>query len=281
MTYDASSDIVHLDVPCQKSLISPKPGTYYYIYVLNDLLYAHQNHPFTLAYVKSSNAQDEQAIRQLSTRRHLIHAESNPLLSSTSLSSASTSIGFLIRPYHGFTSRLARKVSVGPTALSVLIEGPYGYTAPLQQYPNVLFVVGGTGIAVPLSYLAILLSEDSIVITMRIVWAVRERAFLASILDMFRELLEDERVYLEVHVTQNQENRNDITEEQLKRVMTKAGRPDVHAVVENAAVEAGCERLAVMACGPAQMADQVRGATVNVIGRGFCGINYFEESFKW
>jgi 8-oxo-dGTP pyrophosphatase MutT (NUDIX family) len=68
----------------------------------------------------------------------------------------------------------------------------------------------------------------------------------------------------------------------MERITLKAGRPDVDAAVREAAEEAGTSgSLAVMACGPAQMADDARRACVRALGRGYRGIAYFEESFKW
>lgn len=282
-TYDAASHLILLEVSFEKSWLAPKPGTYYYIYVLNDLLYAHQNHPFTLAYVTSDReAENIHLARRPSPHRVNSNesTESDALLSSTS-STASPSLVFLIRPYDGFTSRLAKEARQGPAKLRVLIEGPYGSTVPLHRFPSILFVVGGTGIAVPLSHLAGLLSSGSSVTSLRIVWAVREHAFLGSVLKEFREFLGDERVVLEVHITQDDEGKDVTLGPDIKRVNIETGRPDVHAVIGDAAEEAGSEPLAVVACGPAQMADQARRASVNMLGRGFRGVEYFEESFKW
>lgn len=288
VTYDASSNLVRMEVTYQKSL-APKPGTYYYVHVLDDLLYAHQSHPFTLAYVRTDDVYREEHIQPLlqrpSTRRtsSVDSTDSDPLLASTTASSVSSSLVFLIRPYGGFTSRLAQKASASAESLRILVEGPYGHTAPLRQYSHVLFVVGGTGIAVPLSHFASILTGGSAVTSLRIVWAVREHAFLASVLNEFRSLLQDERVCLEAYVTQNEENLDDVATEELKRVKIEAGRPEVQAVVADAAAEAHVQygRLAIMACGPAQMADQARQASVAVLGQGIRGVDYFEESFKW
>jgi NAD(P)H-flavin reductase len=142
-------------------------------------------------------------------------------------------------------------------------------------------MVGGTGIAVTLSHISNLLSEASSVVSLRIVWAVREHAFLASVLREFRALLDDERVELEVHVTQDVKNTNDVPADGMKSVKLMPGRPAVHDVVEEMARESGYDRLAVVACGPAKMADETRKACVAMLGRGFRGVEYFEESFKW
>ncbi|KAF2641167.1 ferric-chelate reductase [Massarina eburnea CBS 473.64] len=300
-TYDTHSNLVRMDVPFGNSVLKPRAGMYYYIYVLNDLFYAHQNHPFTLAYVtprKGGTTHGDASPRPLLRPRprrtsSAESTESDSLLSPPSSYESSPSLVFLIRPYDGFTSRLVKHASQSqlPTSLRVLIEGPYGqlrvliegpygHTLPLHTYPNILFIVGGTGIAVPLSHITTLLGQDSAVTTVRIIWAVREHAFLASVLKDFEGLLDDERVIFEAHVTQDEESKDEL-ESVLKRVRVEAGRPDVRTAVEEVTREAGQERLAVMACGPAQMADQARQASVEMLGKGYRGVEYFEESFKW
>lgn len=270
VAYDASSHLVRLEVTARRSLAKPKPGTYYYLHVLDDVRYAHQSHPFTLAYVST--------MRRTTLEES---TETDPLLASAIRPRAAPTLVFLVRPYDGFTSRLAQKASLRPRSLRVLVEGSYGHTASLRQYQHVLFVVGGTGIAVALSYLEDILSNESAVGELRIVWAVREHAFLASVLQDFRDLLQDERVRLDAYLTQCDEHMNHAVAEEHKRVTIEAERPDVHAVVADAAGEAEHQSLAIMACGPAQMADQARRASVDALANGFRGVDYFEESFKW
>jgi predicted ferric reductase len=287
VSYDPSSNLVRMDVDDSKNLIAPKPGTYYYIHVLDDLLYAHQNHPFTLAYVSSdpkevpaSPLSPIAARRTPSRSSSASSTEADALLASRA-SQANSNLVFLIRPYDGFTSRLKLHCLLHPKELRVLIEGPYGHTIPLQTFPNVLFIVGGTGVAVPLSHLAHLLSTSSHVQSVKIVWAVREHAFLASVLRDFRGLLSDERVEMEVHVTRDEEAKDDVLGEDLKSVRVMTHRPDVYAAVEDAARDAGQRRLAIVACGPALMADEARKASVGMLARGYGEVEYFEESFKW
>ena len=155
----------------------------------------------------------------------------------------------------------------------------------------------------PLSYLSTLFNEDekaiSRVRSVHIVWAVRGHAFLTDVLsrDIPIHLLQEERLHFTVHVTQDEEIKDDILPSiqhlqndirytnALGKVKTKAGRPEVEAAVREAAMDAGKGeidgRLAVMACGPAQMADEARRACVRVLADGFRGVEYFEESFKW
>ncbi|KAI4637352.1 hypothetical protein J4E83_000167 [Alternaria metachromatica] len=287
VTYDPSSNLVRMEVDSSKSLVAPRPGSYYYIHVLDDLFYAHQSHPFTLAYSsKDTDNPPSTPLSPLSARPEHSRTssasttESDALLSSKA-SDASSNMVFLVRPYDGFTSRLKSHCLLHPKRLRILVEGPYGHTVPLRSSQNILFVVGGTGIAVPLSHLAHVLASTSRVRSVKIVWAVREYAFLTSVLRDFRGLLSDERVEMEVHVTRDDEAKDDVLGEDLKSVRIMAHRPDVHETVQEAARDAGQQRLAIVACGPALMADQARKASVQMLDKGYRGVEYFEESFKW
>ncbi|KAI4947095.1 hypothetical protein J4E86_008719 [Alternaria arbusti] len=287
VTYDPSSNLVRMEVDDSKSLVAPRPGSYYYIHVLDDLFYAHQSHPFTLAY--SSRDTDDPPSTPLSplsarpehSRTSSASTTESDALLSSKASDASSNMVFLVRPYDGFTSRLKSHCLLHPKRLRVLVEGPYGHTVPLRSSQNILFVVGGTGIAVPLSHLAHVLASTSRVRSVKIVWAVREYAFLTSVLRDFRGSLSDERVEMEVHVTRDDEAKDDVLGEDLKSVRIMAHRPDVHETVQEAARDAGQQRLAIVACGPALMADQARRASVQMLAKGYRGVEYFEESFKW
>jgi NAD(P)H-flavin reductase len=300
-TYDTASNLIRFEVPCERSLLKPQPGSYYYIYVLDELLYMHQNHPFTLAYI-SSNTDESDTDTPLSSpttsrsRPSAHHTpstdshESDSLLPSTSASPPS--LIFLIRPYDGFTSRLQRLISSTSSSppdgrsVRVLLEGPYGSPAPLHLFHTTLFIVGGAGIAVPLSYLKSLLAESLTARNIHIVWAVRDHSFVTDIAERdLKRYVSDGRFRLTVHVTQ--EMKDGINHEgggvaSIERITLKAGRPDVDMAVREAAEEVGTSgRLAVVACGPAQMADDARRACVRALRRGYRGVEYFEESFKW
>lgn len=151
-------------------------------------------------------------------------------------------------------------------------------------------MVGGTGIAVPLSYLEALTNEQSKTTRIHIVWAVREHGFLADVLQhdfrrIFQERDIDDRVMMTVHITQEDadENKDGELGDGIKHFLVKEGRPEVCTAVEEMAIEGGkSDRgLAVVACGPSQMADDARRACVKVLGKGYRGVEYFEESFKW
>ncbi|KAL4771636.1 hypothetical protein BDW60DRAFT_207997 [Aspergillus nidulans var. acristatus] len=64
-----------------------------------------------------------------------------------------------------------------------------------------------------------------------------------------------------------------------------SGRPNVRAIVTAEAQEAkaNSSRLAVLTCGPAQMADECRQTLYEVMRgkNGFRGVEYFEEALGW
>ena len=299
--YDDTCDIVRLTVPYSQSFIEPRPGTFYYITSLDDRWFW-QSHPFTLGYSTTVNS-SESSLALISppsstgilsppsyigipptgreerpgSRNSNTSFELQTLLKPLTAIQFS-SLVFIIRPYNGFTRRLKEAAMHGPANLRVLIDGPYGETQPFHTYENVLFIVGGTGIAVPLSYLAKLLEKGSRTTSLKIIWAVREHEFLVdSINSDFRGFLENEKLDLTAYVTRDAEGKED----ERARFRVCHGRPDVYAEVEEAARDSRDRRLAVVACGPGQMVDDARRAVVNMLGKGYSKIEYFEESFNW
>ncbi|KAL3418133.1 ferric-chelate reductase [Phlyctema vagabunda] len=301
-TYDSTSNIVRLVVPYSTAFIDPRPGTYYYIYVLNDLR-IWESHPFTLGYSTSdegdllTNGSTTPSLGTITPPTRVqspaIH-QRNPTSVNRSSSEMATLLGpssttpksslvFVIRPYDGFTARLRESAHNTPANLRVLIEGPYGETQPFHSYQNVLFIVGGTGIAVPLSYLDKLLAEGSSTTSVRIIWAVREHEFLSqAIQNDFRGAFESDKISMEAYVTRPSDADNKDQELNWpKQVHVHHGRPSVYQEVDEAARDASNHGLAVVACGPGQMADDARRAVVRVLGKGYSQVEYFEESFNW
>ncbi|CZT45702.1 uncharacterized protein RSE6_06034 [Rhynchosporium secalis] len=226
IVYSPDSNIVHMSVPYSKAWMKPRPGGFYYVYFLSADRWwqwrGWESHPFTLAY--STPLETEDGVLR-TTNSHspsmslgTINPPSrvgSPISQSHNIESASllplspfpsaetappATLNFLIRPYDGFTSRLrasALRSGTSGTRQRVLIEGPYGDTQPFRKYRNVLFVVGGTGIAVPMSYLRGLASfeqsdgdgtrnqwnDDVRTRRIRIMWAVREETLLDEVLE--------------------------------------------------------------------------------------------------
>lgn len=161
----------------------------------------------------------------------------------------------------------------------MLIDGPYGETQPFHTYTNILFIVGGTGIAVPLSYLSTLL-ESPKTVNIKIIWAVREHKFLSDAVTRdFRDAIGHEKLSLEAYITQTSEIEGEDKEDLGLKIQIE--RPNVFQEVEEAVRDSAGGSLAVVACGPGMMADESRKAVVNMLGRGYGNVEYFEESFNW
>ncbi|KAL2755734.1 hypothetical protein ACRALDRAFT_2027424 [Sodiomyces alcalophilus JCM 7366] len=278
--YDPSSNIVRLTVPCSSSLYTPQPGTFYYLHVLSDKRFW-ESHPFTMAYSTGSRG-----------RRSKDLSESTPLLRhdeaflvESEVEDGKPTMTFLIRPYDSFTSRLKDAASTPqstPVSLRVLVEGPYGRTLPFLRYESLLFVVGGSGVVVPMAYLRSLVSSSR-VRSIRIVWAVREPALAEDMLSRdLKPFLGVKKLSLKICMTQGSSYGEDAVSELPAEVRLQCGRPDVRFEVEDAIANmAPSERMAVVACGPARMADDARRAVVETIGSDGPRVEYFEESFQW
>lgn len=269
MTYSKKSNTVRLVVPCTNSAYKPKPGTYYYVYVLNDSR-PWESHPFTMAYATTGHnpAATETA--------SLLHGNASVLPTEYS----APSMTFLVRPYDGFTSRLKALAKTNDSP-RVLIEGPYGMTHPLDTFDDVLFIVGGSGIAAPLAYLSQLNASPD-VRSVRIVWSLREASFADEVLryDMAGAFWKG-KVAVDMFLTGLWGQESGEVMEWPKEVTAVAGRPDVTAEIQSSAQGAVGGGLAVVACGPARMADDSRAAVVGVLGEGFHRVEYFQEAFNW
>ena len=264
---------MRLVVPSSNSAYRPRPGTYYYIYVLSDSR-AWESHPFTMAYASGGDDNTETA--------PLLPQEPTSSVFRDGESDKRPSMTFLIRPYDSFTSRL-KTLAKTNSSPRVLLEGPYGATHPLDAFDEVLFIVGGSGIVVPLAYLT-LLNASPRVRSVRIAWSVREPRFAHEVLqwDMAHHF-GGGKISMDVFLTCAQEEVHLGAEEEdwPKGVRAVRGRPGVAAEVGAAARGAGGGSVAVVACGPAVMADEARRAVVGVLGEGYHRVEYFQEAFNW
>ncbi|KAK9424978.1 putative FAD-binding FR-type domain-containing protein [Seiridium unicorne] len=293
-TYDRDANIIRLRIPTSQSWYQPRRGTFYYLHLLEDRRFW-ESHPFTM----SSFRRGCQTGAALLGRTSIDSAEAAGLLSGDveveSVKSDAThpeksTMDFIIRPYDSFTLRLARaaeRASPLPSSLRVLVEGPYGHTQPLHRYSNILFIVGGSGIVAALVHLRELCEAGNQTKNIHIVWAVREAAFASSVLrEDMSDLHESGKLSLDIYVTTHGEL--PILENFPKTVREHLGRPDVYEEVDNAVHQSGRSgSLAVVACGPAKMADEARKAVVDTLGTdpsrqsSNFSVDYFEEAFNW
>lgn len=281
-SYSHSSNIIRLTVPVESALYKPSPGNYFYLTVLDDTRFW-ESHPFTIAstsgeFLQKTECSDEDAPL-------LGSAESASEIGAHCISSEPEKqhITFLIRPYDGFTSRLrdilADEQSV-PKPLRVLVDGPYGHTQRLNQYQHVIFIAGGSGVVVALSYLNSLCGEAIAPGTIELHWAVREHSFVKDVLSQeAQRAVATGRLSLHLYMPSQIESPG--TNDLPSQVQQHVGRPNIRSVVMSAADNARGGNLAVVACGPAKMADDSRLAVIHSLKDENHDIDYYEESFTW
>ncbi|KAF7557597.1 hypothetical protein G7Z17_g508 [Cylindrodendrum hubeiense] len=280
-TYNESSNIIRVSIPWGTSLYKPAPGTFYYIHVLNGPR-CWESHPFTVASVLDDG---QTAAKLLGEQVPLLESDNREPCTDTaddqSTEEDNCSMTFLIRPYDGFTSRLRDMAAASwprKAPLRVLVDGPYGHTQPFHNFDNVVFLVGGSGIVVALSYLQALTGAVSPK-SVRIHWAVREPEFALDVLESdIGDALGSSNLSIEIHLTSYP---RDGSRDWPSQVNIQSGRIDAPSIITAAKERADDESLAVIACGPAQMADAARETVTSMLSSGHTRVEYFEESFQW
>lgn len=272
--------MVRMTVPLSSSFYRVQPGTFYYIMVLNKWNFW-ESHPFTVASVSGND--------QRAAESH----ETSPLLERgpVSLDDMRTEpnwpakeMTFLIRPYDSFTSRLKEYAESSwpkPATIRVAIDGPYGRSAPLERFDRVLFVVGGSGIAVPLSYLKTLTTSRNKPKAICIHWAVQQPALAVDVLNCeLNSALNSDRMRINIYVTRFHGGglRCDTI---CRQVEWRTGRMNIEDVIDATLDTEETGSLAVVACGPARMADDCRRRVAAKMVSPSPKVEYFEESFQW
>ncbi|KAH8548511.1 ferric reductase like transmembrane component-domain-containing protein [Umbelopsis sp. PMI_123] len=275
-----SDDCYRLKVSADRPLLRRiRPGAYVYIYIPS--IYFWQSHPFTI--LKWSQVSDpERSINETSlipntdigkgeSDRQTITGSSKPLRGS--------SFELLIRPQQGLTLKLYKKIleNLGPLELNVLIEGPYGHTAPMDQYGTAIFITGGVGVTASLPYLQKMVTEG-LGSTQHLVfiWIIRTSQSLDWIQDDLCKIMKeaDTNFVLDIEIYITKEYQSDNVPRPLMNSTYFGGRPDLAERI-NEIVAVSPSSVAVLACGPPGMNDEVRAAVTAE------GIPYYEEAFSW
>ena len=287
-TFTPAANMVRLEIPVSSSMYRVRPGTFFYLTMVNDSRFW-ESHPFTVASTSMSSCCGQggggvanEAVPLLEGGGYDTPREA--LQRGDALSETAESMTFLIRPYDSFTSRLkdlAEAQWPKPASIRMAVDGPYGNTLPLHLFDTVVFVVGGSGIVVPLSYAGQLTASSPRPHCVCIHWAVRQPALAAEVIQRdLKRALGCTNVSLDVHLTGSDGHEHGVDGIH-GGVKWHWGRIDAAAVVKEAVGDAGDGSVAVVACGPARMADDARRATVEAMGSSDCRIDYFEESFQW
>ncbi|RAK95283.1 ferric reductase family protein [Aspergillus ibericus CBS 121593] len=288
VTYSSESDLVRVEMYPAAQSLKPAPGQHYYLYQPYTLR-GWENHPFTLGCYENPDSKEYE-----------------------------TKLIFYIRPYDGWTKRLRNQCQKagGEIRTKLLLEGPYGHQAPLHTFDNVLFIMGGTGIACAVPYILDHIARVSAGKTnttrIHLIWTGRQKKIFDEVCcqdlstalehtDITTTLFctdksaaggmitsgsttptKEKEAAVDAAALQDKASGSIRSVEDLN-VDLRYGRPAINSLVRAAAQEAQASsaRLAVMTCGPAKMADECRTAMYDVMKGGFRDIEYFEEAFGW
>jgi len=217
---------------------------------------------------------------------------------------STTDITLVLRTLHGPTTTTLedlRKLSKAKPPLN--IEGPYGES---RRFPNfavdfdrVLLVAGGVGATFILPiyhHLASSMPDEGLISSrVELVWSMRSVAEAHWITkDEDTRLFGDEehvKIYLTgaADILASQREPEDgsieladinVKEEEVVRVSGGHMRPDLRKIVDETFRYGEEERIAVLVCGPAGMAEELRGHVGRWVAKGRY-VWWHNESFGW
>ncbi|SGY15059.1 BQ5605_C013g07228 [Microbotryum silenes-dioicae] len=163
-----------------------------------------QLHPFSIANVPRSGTLDEWEETQLAKYKGVRQAGHTP---------TAHEMLFIIRTREGMTRIVADRLAQSPTAsmeLMVSVEGPYGGAVDTEEFQEILFLAGGTGISHIMSMLEDVIHKARVSYSkarvIRLIWTVQsvEQSIwtLSSLLESAKEAFEaDVELRLELYVT--------------------------------------------------------------------------------
>ncbi|PYH78571.1 hypothetical protein BO82DRAFT_342131 [Aspergillus uvarum CBS 121591] len=294
VTYHPSSDVLQIEIQPVTLPTSPRAGHYYYLYQPTTFR-GWENHPFTTASVRyadrdsssTSSLPGSTTPSRTSTKKEAaITTQSRPL-APPSLPASTPTLTFWVRPYTGWTHRLkSQAIAAGNTLHPTLVlEGPYGRSASttLRTFDRIVMIMGGTGIGVATAYLQVMLSSPQGLEHPQIDlhWTVREPALVdqlyrAELGSYFQCPGVRMRFYCSRGLGDAVEGEGVLSG---GYVDVEEGRAPIAQIVAQAGAEEGS--VAVVVCGPAEMADLTRAAVLAARRGGAIGIEYFEEAYGW
>ncbi|RMD42101.1 hypothetical protein DV735_g3031, partial [Chaetothyriales sp. CBS 134920] len=279
-TYVKEADFIRVEVTPGSQHLHAGPGQHYYLY--QPMAWrGWENHPFTLG--GTSRAANGQ-----------------------------TKLTFFVRPFDGWTKRLrdqCLKSATGTITPHIFIEGPYGEHSPLHAFENVVFIVGGSGIAGALPYLQehLRLKSENATLTQNItmVWTAKQAAMIRDIAAKeLKPMLDCDDIQMQLHATtkrggftrlkdkvsgkggDEKDTNTSSSSSSEDELAIQPHRPNIrHTIlsvikeVNNAGSAGG--RIAILTCGPGGMADEARAAVHAAMKQGMRGVEYFEEAFGW
>ena len=201
-------------------------------------------------------------------------------------------------------ARLADANTTGAKRVSLSIEGPYGCASWIAQdltarnrFDRILLVAGGVGASFIIPLYRHIIAENPSDTRVRLVWAVRRASDTAWVSDEGGNVLDDNRVQLFVTgkagapgaSNANNDERvpapEEGDEEIEMRPMLDGGksgtaRPDLQGIVDEVFRRGSEERVAVLVCGPENMARELRSHVGAWVARGRT-VFWHNEGFGW
>lgn len=341
-TYVKDGDFVRLEIQPGSQIFKPGPGQHYFLY--QPLKWkGWENHPFTLGHYETKKDLDSEASSSTGFERDIdataaMHKEIQVITKKQSPNASSDvspdpshynvaisepvdsqqKLTFFVRPFSSWTKRLRDECLKSPDGMirpHLFIEGPYGERSLLHTYENVIFIVGGTGIAGALPYLQEHLrmkrtnagnngSPATITRDITLIWSAKQRAMIRNIAAReMRPILRCGDIHAHFHATSCNEvyrkleaSTSDVPTVDGDPKMTMAepsvddglvitcGRPDIRQSIldilddVNGAGSAG-GKIAILTCGPTGMANEARAAVHKALKQGKRGVDYIEETF--
>ncbi|KAK5995390.1 Ferric/cupric reductase transmembrane component B-like protein [Cladobotryum mycophilum] len=288
-SYSEETGMIRLQVQPSMTTYKQTPGTYYYLYFPGWRIW--ESHPFTLAgrsvEVEELSSASDQSDRENDGEKRV----QSPRVTEFSTQKGASYLTFMIRPRDGMTRRLRDSLlqegASGQRRIRVLLEGPYGTPARFNNFDNVLFITGGSGVTTVLPYLRMFFEDGyngGNVPNTKLAWVVRDEGFVRDVLANDLRRTESassasSKLSMDFFVTTggSQDSGN---EKYIKDTRFKYERPDIESLVDNF-VTRNHGRKAVFVCGPADMADQTRLAVIKQVKKGYSDVELFEEMFCW
>jgi NAD(P)H-flavin reductase len=204
---------------------------------------------------------------------------------------------FLISPRNGMTRRLrdlaSGKASSGECRLNAILEGPYGSSAKIRQFSNVLFIAGGSGITAVLPYIRAVFEDqkpEDALPNIKLVWAVRQEGFARDVLANDLDLATassraTEKLSMDIFVTSGStmsevSSLGEASAQFAVDSRFNSGRPSIESLVDGF-IDTSSGPTAVFVCGPGKMADDTRSAVIKCGRKTSKTVELFEEMYGW
>ncbi|CAG8978708.1 hypothetical protein HYALB_00004691 [Hymenoscyphus albidus] len=271
------------------------PGCHIYAYIPGVSFW--MSHPFSVAWVDDRAPSDLEPGDRNSSFTDT-EADFKPVgKSKRSL------VSCVIAKRTGMTAALYHQARQSPTGiikLRAFVEGPYGGLENMRSYGTVVLFAGGVGITHQVSHVRDLVNgfADGTCSTRKVVliWSVRSAEQLEWISPWLEELSTISKRGCELivlqYVTRPSPDLDDSSEDLADKaeVMSEGvrevnhrktfciGRPNVVEILSRQ-FEERVGAMSVGVCGPGALADDVRAAARNLMGRG--NVDFWEEAFTW